>query len=125
MAGATYGKRSRRFYRQDDHLYTFQDRTGESEAPFWSRKVIVAPDIDGGVTLTTDGEIAIANLDSARRRSWSRFFEDPMRDQAAETVVENEMLTLQFVGDVSALDRVEFLAAQFAQGETASARVAL
>jgi tetratricopeptide (TPR) repeat protein len=87
--------------------------------------VIVAPDIDGGVTLTTDGEIAIANLDSARRRSWSRFFEDPMRDQAAETVVENEMLTLQFVGDVSALDRVEFLAAQFAQGETASARVAL
>ena len=77
------------------------------------------------VTPTTDGEIAIINLESARQRSWARLFADPARDGVAETVVEHEQLTLQLVGDVSALDRVELLAAQLAQGSTASARVAL
>src|SRR5215470_7818767 len=74
---------------------------------------------------TTHGEIALINLEGARRRSWTKFFADPARDGIAETIVEHEQLTLQFVGDVSALDRVEALAAQFDQIDAGSARVAL
>jgi hypothetical protein len=59
---------------------------------------------------TTDGEIALINLESARRRSWSRFLTDPHREGLAEAVVEHEQLTAQFVGDVCALDRLESLA---------------
>src|ERR1700720_1409884 len=71
---------------------------------------------------TTDGEIAVVNLESARRRSWNRFFADPLREGVAETVVEHEQLTAQFVGDVQALDRLEALVGQLAQVEAASAR---
>ncbi|MBB6409235.1 tetratricopeptide repeat protein [Mesorhizobium sangaii] len=74
---------------------------------------------------TTDGEIAVINLESARRRSWNRFFADPLREGVAETVVEHEQLTAQFVGDVQALDRLEALVGQLAQVEAASARTAL
>lgn len=73
----------------------------------------------------TDGEIALINLDSSRRRSWTRFFADPARDGIAESVLEHEQLVLQFVGDVFALDRTEALAAQLNQVDAASARVAL
>jgi tetratricopeptide (TPR) repeat protein len=74
---------------------------------------------------TTDGEIAVINLESVRRRSWNRFFAEPLREGVAETVVEQEQLTAQFVGDVQALDRLEGLVGQLAQVEVASARVAL
>jgi tetratricopeptide (TPR) repeat protein len=74
---------------------------------------------------TTDGEIAVINLESARRRSWNRFFADPLREGVAETVVEHEQLTAQFVGDVQALDRLEVLVGRIAQVEAASARAAL
>jgi tetratricopeptide (TPR) repeat protein len=74
---------------------------------------------------TTDGEIAVINLESARRRSWKRFFADPLREGIAETIVEQEQLTAQFVGDVQALDRLEALVGQLTQVEAASARAAL
>ena len=74
---------------------------------------------------TTDGEIAAINLESARRRAWSRYFADPLREGAAEGVVEQEQLTAQFVGDVQALDRLAALVGQLAQVESTSARVAL
>jgi tetratricopeptide (TPR) repeat protein len=74
---------------------------------------------------TTDGEIAVINLESARRRSWNRFFADPLRDGVAETVVEQEQLTAQFVGDVQALDRLEAFVGQLGQAEAASARAEL
>jgi tetratricopeptide (TPR) repeat protein len=74
---------------------------------------------------TTDGEIAVINLESARQRSWSRFFQDPLREGVAESVVEHEQLTLQFVGDVQALDRLDALVEELAQVDTASARTAL
>jgi tetratricopeptide (TPR) repeat protein len=80
------------------------------------------PEID---LQTTDGEIAVINLESMRRRSWSRFYEDTTRDGAAEFVIENEQLTLQFVGDMSALERVESLAARLDQAGPAPARAAL
>jgi hypothetical protein len=31
---------------------------------------------------TTDGEIAVINLESARRRAWNRFFADPLRTES-------------------------------------------
>jgi tetratricopeptide (TPR) repeat protein len=85
---------------------------------------MVGSELDGVIAPTTDGEIAFINLESGRRRSWTRFFEGPTRDGVAETVVEHEQLALQFVGDVCALDRVEALAAQLDQIDAAQARVA-
>jgi tetratricopeptide (TPR) repeat protein len=75
--------------------------------------------------LTTDGEIALINLESARRRSWCRFITDPQREGGAETVVEHEQLSVQFVGDVCALDRLESLADSLAAALPSSARTAL
>jgi tetratricopeptide (TPR) repeat protein len=75
--------------------------------------------------LTTDGEIAFINLESARQRSWSQFFTDPQREGAAEAVVEHEQLTAQFLGDVCALDRLESLASSLAAALPSSARTAL
>ena len=71
---------------------------------------------------TTDGEIAIVNLNSARLRSWSRFYQDPQRPGVAETVLEHEQLTAQFAGDLSALDRMEHLAGQLARLDASSPR---
>ena len=82
-------------------------------------------ELDCAITPTTDGEIAIINLESARRRCWSKFFADPARDGVAETVVEHEQLTLQYVGDVSALDRLALLAVQLNQAEPVGARTRL
>ena len=82
-------------------------------------------ELDCPIMPTTDGEIAIINLGSARQRSWARLFMEPMRDGVAEAAIEHEQLTLQFVGDVSALDRVEALASRLKQIDAKSARVAL
>ncbi|WP_426409749.1 hypothetical protein [Bradyrhizobium ganzhouense] len=85
----------------------------------------IIAELDCVIPPMTDGEIAIINLESARRRSWSKFFENPTRDNVAETVVEHEQLTLRFVGDLLALDRVDLLAAQLVQVDAASARAML
>ena len=63
----------------------------------------------------TDGEIAAINLESARRRAWARFAQDPRRPGVAEAIVDNEHLAAQFLGDLDALDRLEELASQFAR----------
>src|SRR5262245_7011410 len=125
MAGAVSRQWSGRSRRQNDRLHAFQNRIVEPEAALWSRKVRTHAGLDCVITPTTDGEIAIINLESARSRSWSRFFADPARDGVAETVIENEQLTLQFVGDLSALDRVALLAVQLDQAKPASARTRL
>ena len=57
----------------------------------------------------TAGGIAAINLDSARRRSWSRFWRAPERPGIAENIVEQELLTARFVGDLTAFDRLEVL----------------
>src|SRR5262245_15467486 len=62
----------------------------------------------------TDGEIAAINLESARRRAWARFAQDPRLPGAAEAVVADEHLAAQFLGDLDALDRLGELASQFA-----------
>ena len=85
-----------------------------------------AAEFDDTYFQTTDGDIAVINLESARRRSWSRFYQDPMREGIAETVVEHEQLSAQFAGDLTALDRLGFLAKQLSQTDSvASARTAL
>src|SRR5262249_26625596 len=83
------------------------------------------PRADWERPMTTDGDIAVVNLESARRRSWSRFFQDPWRDGIAEAIVDNERLTAQLVGDISALDRLESLARQLAEIDAESTRTAL
>jgi len=71
---------------------------------------------------TTDGEIAVVNLNSARLRSWSRFYQDPQQPGAAEIVLEHEQLTAQFASDLSALDRMEAFAERLGQMDASSAR---
>jgi hypothetical protein len=72
---------------------------------------LAAPDLPPA----TDGEIAVINLESARRRAWSRFAQDPRRQGIAEAVVDNERLAAQFLGDLDALDRLDTLASRFAR----------
>ena len=59
--------------------------------------------------LATDGDIAVINLESARQQSWSRFWQAPQRPGIAEYIVEQEQLAAQFLGDLTALDRLETL----------------
>jgi tetratricopeptide (TPR) repeat protein len=84
-----------------------------------------AAEFDDTYFQTTDGDIAVINLESARRRSWSRFYHDPLREGIAETVVEHEQLSVQFAGDLAALDRLEFLAKQLSQTDATSVRTSL
>jgi len=63
----------------------------------------------------TDGTIAAINLESARRRAWGRFAQDPHVPGVAEAVVDNERLVAQFLGDLDALDRLDALAREFAR----------
>lgn len=81
--------------------------------------------LDSECFQTTDGEIAIINLNSARLRSWSRFHQDPRRPGVAETVLEHEQLTAQFAGDLSALDRMVSLAEQLSEPDPLSPRTSL
>ena len=68
----------------------------------------------------TDGEIAAINLESARRGAWTRFARDPRLPGVAEALVDLDRLTLQFLGDLGALDRLETLASDFARVDDSS-----
>jgi tetratricopeptide (TPR) repeat protein len=72
----------------------------------------------------TDGEIAAINLESARRRAWARFTQDPGLPGAAEAIFADESLAAQFLGNLDAFDRLQVLAAQFARADS-SFRAAL
>lgn len=74
--------------------------------------MIAEPDIDLHFPLATAGDIAVINLESARRQSWSRFWQSPQREGIAEYIVEQEQMTLQFLSDASALDRLDDLVKQ-------------
>lgn len=73
----------------------------------------------------TDGEIAVINLQSARQRSWNRFWRAPDQPSIAELIVEQEQLTGQFVGDLAAFDRLEMLANEIARAQPSSGRAEL
>ena len=70
--------------------------------------------VDRAGLAVTDGKIAVINLESARRRAWARFAQDPRRPGGAEDIVDMERLAAQFLGDVDALDRLVAFASQFA-----------
>jgi tetratricopeptide (TPR) repeat protein len=72
-------------------------------------------ELDPSCPSATDGEIAAINLESARRRAWARFAQEPRQPGAAEAVIEKERLAAQFLSDLDALDRLEVLASQFAR----------
>jgi len=86
--------------------------------------MIEAPEIGLAYPLT-DGDIAVNNLESARQRSWSRFWHDPLRPGIAEYIVEQEQLRLQFLGDATALDRLDTLANHLDRVDADSPRTAL
>jgi len=73
----------------------------------------------------TAGDIAVINLESTRRHAWSRFWHTPQRPGLAEYIIEQEGLALAFLGDIGALDRLGFLAAQLAEMEGDSLRTSL
>ena len=77
-------------------------------------------DLDDRCPSATDGEIAAINLESARRRAWARFAQDPRRPGVAEAIVDHERLAAQFLGDLDALDRLDALASQFARVDDSS-----
>lgn len=87
--------------------------------------MIEASEIDLLLPRATDGDIAVNNLDSARRGSWNRFWRDPLRPGIAEHIVEQEQLTAQFLGDLTALDRLETLVDHLDRLEGESPRTAL
>ena len=86
--------------------------------------MIAPPEIDLSYRLT-DGNIAANNLDSARQQSWSRFWQEPLRPGVAECIVEQEQLTMQFLGDLSVLDRLEILVNHLDRVDAEAARTAL
>src|SRR6202042_3024631 len=73
----------------------------------------------------TDGDIAVNNLESARRRAWSRFWGDPLQPGIAEYVIELEQFTAQFPGDIGALDRLGELVNQLDRVDPESPRTLL
>jgi tetratricopeptide (TPR) repeat protein len=89
------------------------------------KRVIESPDLAMDFAPATAGDIAVINLDSARRRSWSRFWRTPDRPGIAETIVEQELLTAQFVGDLTAFDRLEILVNQLARANPEGAQTHL
>jgi hypothetical protein len=48
-----------------------------------------------------------------------------LREGIAETVVEHEQLTAEFVGDLSAFDRLEYLIGHLVEADARSMRTAL
>jgi tetratricopeptide (TPR) repeat protein len=87
-----------------------------AQRPAYGRSAPVtdALDLEQASPAATDGEIAVINLESARRSAWAQFARDPRLPGAAETIVEYERLAAQFLGDLDALDRMDALASQFA-----------
>jgi hypothetical protein len=84
-----------------------------------------AADLEIECIAATAGDIAAINLESARQRSWNRFWRAPGQPGIAELIVEQEQLTAQFIGDLAAFDRLEMLVNELARAEPESGRTAL
>jgi tetratricopeptide (TPR) repeat protein len=86
--------------------------------------MIAEPELDFAYLLT-DGAIAVNNLESARKGAWSRFWREPLRPGLAESIVEQEQLTQQFLDDLTALDRLGSLINQLDRDDAESPRTVL
>jgi tetratricopeptide (TPR) repeat protein len=60
----------------------------------------------------TAGELAVVNLNSSLQRAWEVSRRWPDRPGGVERIVDEEQLRAQFLGDVTALDRLATLAAE-------------
>ena len=87
--------------------------------------MIESPALEMDFPLATAGEIAVINLESSRQQSWSKFWHSPQQAGVAEYIVEQEQMTLQFLSDVTALDRLDVLVEQLARIDAEPVRVAL
>jgi tetratricopeptide (TPR) repeat protein len=81
--------------------------------------------LENTLPLATSGEIAVVNLESARLQSWSRFWHSPERPGVAEYIVEQEQMTLQFLSDAGALDRLARLIETLARADIEPTRIAV
>lgn len=79
-------------------------------------------EVERGLPVATDGTIAAINHESARRRAWQRFRHDS-REENAGAIVEAEIQSAQFLGDLDALDRMGDLATQLVDESGTSALV--
>src|SRR5215472_17099188 len=125
MAFAVSRRRPAHVLREADRLDIVQGRARKPRAPLWRDEMMDAAMLDSGSHAVTDGEIAVVNLENARRRSWHRLVADPMAAGVAERVVEQEQKACEFLGDVDALERLDGLATQLGQLDPRSARTAL
>lgn len=87
--------------------------------------MIAAQELDFDFPLATAGDIAVINLESARQQSWSSFWRSPLRPGIADNIVQQEQMTLQFLSDVGALDRLRVLVDQLVRVDAESKRTAL
>ena len=87
--------------------------------------MIEDPCLEMDFPVATAGSIAVNNLESARKQSWSRFWQEPERPGIAEYIVEQEQLAAQFLSDMGAFDRLETLVNQLARADGESVRTAL
>jgi tetratricopeptide (TPR) repeat protein len=83
-------------------------------------QITAIAEFDPPARCTTDGEIAAINLESSRRRAWTRFGRDATLRGIAEAVVEAEGLASRFLGARDALGRLEALASRVALDEDSS-----
>ena len=87
--------------------------------------MIESPILETNAFQATSGEIAVINLESARQQSWSRFWQSPQRPGIAEHIVEQEQMSLQFLSDFRALDRLHLLVAQLVRADEEPVRIGL
>ena len=81
--------------------------------------------LETALPLATSGDIAVINLESARQQSWSRFQRNPERPGVAGYIIEQEQMTLQFLSDAHALDRLESLIEQLIRTDIEPTELAL
>jgi tetratricopeptide (TPR) repeat protein len=73
-----------------------------------------------GTPQATDGNLAVINLESSRIRSWQVLKRWPDRPGTVERIVEEEQYRVQFLSDVTALDRLADLCSELCFKEPAS-----
>ena len=99
-----------------------QNGSRRSPASLWTSTVsrVLAPN-SVEMPPATAGELAVINLLSSLQRAWDVLGRWPDRLSAAERVVGEEQLKAQFLGDVTALDRLTRLASELSRNNPESA----
>ena len=83
--------------------------------------MIAGPILDLECPVVTAGDIAVINLESSLNRAWNVLRRWPDRPGTAERIVEEEQQRAQFLGDVTALDRLANLSSELCEHTPRSA----